>query len=667
MADPLHGFNPFPWAALLPALLGAVFFLSSQNALRRTTAGRYFLILLIFASLWSLSYFFALRAPTPERAGFWIRVSVAYFLAFPSLCYLLNVSILGPAGPSVSTRALLMGPAALFLLLHLTTDGFVREVALHPWGYFPVYTLPFLFFLGFFLIIQILILRDVFLHYRQAPPGAIRSRDLLLLTTWAVVFTGSADFLIGYGLSLPPISGLPVSFFILMFFLLFRRYGISDFFQYLGLGSILNFSQDPIFLIRIDGTLQYINRETAGTLGYDRPQRLTGKPVNSLFSPATPLHTEERVAILRRRENIPAQTLRLNTLAGETIPVRTGMSGVFNRRGEMLGMVAIGRDIREELRNEQELLQVNRSLVEKVREVEERTRQLTEANRALEQNRTAMMNILEDMEESHGRLEDAYRRLSELDRTKDVFLSSVSHELRTPLTSIRSFSEILLNYPTEGKDVQKEFLSIIHQESERLTRLVDDLLDIAKIESGKSHWKRQRLNIREMFSTAVKTFSVLAREKGLTLHQTVENDLPELWMDRDRIYQVIYNLLTNAIKFTPSQGTIRLYAGRAPLPLPEQGRTRVPQILIQVADSGRGIPPEDLPFIFEKFHQGAGLFDDKPQGTGLGLAISKEIVQYYGGSIWVESEPGQGSRISFTLPVTENREPSGEGRPEEAA
>jgi len=667
MAGLLHGFNPFPWIAILPAVLSTVFLLSSQNALRRTTAGRYFLALLIFVSFWSVGYFLALRAPSPEIAGFWIRVSTAYLLALPSLCYLLNAAVLKPVGPSGRARALLLSPAALFVLLHLTADVFIRDTTGHWWGYFPSYAPPFLFFQGFFLLIQILILRDVFLHYRKAPPGAIRSRNLLLLVAWAVVFVGFPDFLLGFGLGFVPISGLPVSFFILVSFLLFRRYGIADFFQYLGLGSILQFSPEPIFLIRIDGTLQYINRETAETLGYDRPEKLTGKPVNRLFSTDTPLHTEERVALLRRHQNVPAQALRMKTISGESVPVRTGMSGVFNRRGEMLGMVAIGRDIREELRTEEELLQVNRSLLEKVREVEERTRQLTEANRALEDNRTAMLNILEDMEESHGRLEDAYRRLSELDRTKDVFLSSVSHELRTPLTSIRSFSEILLKYPTEDREVQQEFLSIIHQESERLTRLVNDLLDLAKIESGRTQWKRQQVNIPQMFSTAVQTLSVLAREKGVTLDHTAEDGLPELCMDRDRIYQVIYNLLTNAIKFTPEEGSVHLHAGAAPMPPPERGRTRVPHILIQVTDSGRGIRPEDIPFIFEKFHQGVGPLDDKPQGTGLGLAISKEIVQYYGGSIWAESEPGKGSRISFTLPVTENHEPTCREGPEGTA
>jgi len=661
MASIVQGFNPFPWIALLPAVFSVVLFLSSQNALRRMSSGRLFLTILIFLSLWSACYFLAMRAPSPGRAQLWISVSTAYLLLLPSLSYLFNLSILKPTGASPGTRFFLLGLAAVLVVLHLATGCFVQGIYRYPWGYFPRYGLAFLLFLAFFLMVQVRILYDACRHYRSAPPGAIRSRNLLLLTAWVVGFLGFPDFLLGYGVAWVPLSGLPMSYFLVVVYLLFRRYGITDFFQYMGLESILRFSKDPILLIRVDGTLQYLNRETAGMLGYEAPETLAGTPVNSLFAPDTPLFTQGQLASLDHRQHLPARTLRLKTLSGATIPVRVEMSAVFNKRDEMLGLVAIGRDIREELRKEEELLRVNRSFREKIREVEERTEELTEANQALESNRTAMLNILEDMEESHGRLEDAYRRLSELDRTKDIFLSSVSHELRTPLTSIRSFSEILLQYPTEEKEVQQEFLSIIHQESERLTRLVNDLLDIAKIESGKNNWKRERVNVREVFALAAQTFSVLAREKQLVFRQSAEEDLPDLLIDRDRFYQVISNLLTNAIKFTPEKGSILLRAETVK-PAGDGNRDGIlgPHLKVEVRDNGRGIRPEDLPFIFEKFRQGGGDMYEKPQGTGLGLAICKEIVQYYGGRIWAESEAGKGCSVSFTIPLRGNSEPAGQ-------
>jgi len=263
-----------------------------------------------------------------------------------------------------------------------------------------------------------------------------------------------------------------------------------------------------------------------------------------------------------------------------------------------------------------------------------------------------MMNILEDMEESHRRLEEAYQRLEEVDRSKDAFLSSVSHELRTPLTSIRSFSEILLDYPLEEQETQREFLGIIHQESERLTRLVNDLLDLAKIQSGRIQWHRDRVDIADLFQAATQNFSVLTKEKELKVSLQVQDHLPPLQVDKDKIYQVVCNLLTNSIEFTPAGGSVSLSARKLDGGAGEnQGHTTV---MIQVADTGKGIEKDNLEQICEKFHQCGDTIKEKPRGTGLGLSICKEIIQHYGGSIWAESEEGKGTRMSFTLPVSEN-------------
>lgn len=649
MADFLLGFTPASLVAFLPAILCLVLFLASQHALRQTTTGRYFLALILFVVLWSTGFSFSLRASSAETAFFWMKVSTAYLLFFPSLCYLYHISLSKPGTLSGRLSLFLLGVPILFEAAHLSTNCFLAGASLHTWGYFPRYRPPFAVFLAYFLFIEVLILRDAWRRYRSAPPGVLRSRNRILFSGWAVSSLGFTDFLIGFGIPLVPLSGLPISFFILVSYLLLSRYGLVDFFQYRGLPSILQSTTDPILLIGIDGTLQNLDEATSKKLGYAHAEDLVGKPVNILFSSETPLFTTERMESLSQEKSPPALELILCALSGASYPVRFRVSGVFNQRNELLGLVAIGRDIRDEIRKEQELMEINRSLEEKILEVEERTREVTGANKALEENRTAMLNILEDMEESHRRLEDAYLRLEELDRTKDAFLSSVSHELRTPLTSIRSFSEILLQYPQEGVETQREFLQIIHQESERLTRLVNDLLDLAKIESGNIQWQRERLRVEDLFHVAIQTFSVLAKEKNLKISSMVPTDLPNLFLDKDRIYQVICNLLTNAIKFTPVDGIITLSAE------PFEGKRREdkknPLIMIEITDTGRGIGKEDLQRVFDKFHQGGDPDKEKPQGTGLGLAICKEIIQHYGGSVWVESELGKGSRFSFTLPI----------------
>ena len=242
----------------------------------------------------------------------------------------------------------------------------------------------------------------------------------------------------------------------------------------------------------------------------------------------------------------------------------------------------------------------------------------------------------------------AYERLQELDKLKDSFLSTVSHELRTPLTSIKSFSEILLAYE-EDRDTQKEFLTIIKEESDRLTRLINDFLDLSKIESGRMQWEMVELSIAEVIKTAVNTTQALAAKSGLEVKVELSPNLPAVVCDKDRLVQVMTNLLSNAIKFTPEGGKIEV---RARLGKDEKSKQKSDMMMVSVTDSGIGIDPKEYDSIFEKFKQVGDTLTDKPKGTGLGLPICKEIIEHFGGRLWVESQPGKGSTFFFTLPLT---------------
>ena len=236
-------------------------------------------------------------------------------------------------------------------------------------------------------------------------------------------------------------------------------------------------------------------------------------------------------------------------------------------------------------------------------------------------------------------LQSAYEKLQEIGRQKDEFLSSVSHEFRTPLSSIRSFSEILLNYENEDPDTVKEFISIIHEESERLSRLVDDLLDLTKIESGRAEWRMTELALTDVIENALRNASSLARESNVALRLEA-GDVPTVEGDRDRLVQVVTNLVSNALKFAPEGSRIDVKV------LMDGERVRV-----DVDDEGPGVPEADREKIFEKFHQVHQPDGDGPRGTGLGLPISREIVSHLGGDLWVEPRRPTGSRFSFTLPT----------------
>jgi Na+/proline symporter/signal transduction histidine kinase len=246
-----------------------------------------------------------------------------------------------------------------------------------------------------------------------------------------------------------------------------------------------------------------------------------------------------------------------------------------------------------------------------------------------------------ELEDATNELRRANQRLQELDRLKDDFISTVTHELRTPLTSIRAFSEILNDNPHLGSDQRAKFLGIIIKESERLTRLINQVLDLAKMESGNAEWQSSEIDLREVLQDSITSTSQLFNERAITLHTDIPADVPVIVADRDRLMQVMLNLLSNAAKFCPATD------GRIGITLAQEADS----LRVDVSDNGVGIAPADQAIIFDKFRQVGDMLTQKPEGSGLGLAISREIISHFGGRLWVTSTPGEGSIFSFTIPV----------------
>jgi len=255
-----------------------------------------------------------------------------------------------------------------------------------------------------------------------------------------------------------------------------------------------------------------------------------------------------------------------------------------------------------------------------------------------------------------------------VDRMKTDFISMVSHELRTPLTSVLGFAKLISR--SFAKDVAPQIsdggrkaqraverissnLGIIVSEGERLTRLINDVLDIAKMEAGKIEWHMADLSVEEVVRDAVVAMSSLANTKNLAVKVEVEKVLPPVRADRDRLSQVVTNLLSNAIKFT-DRGEIRVTCYRLQVddtPSSTWGVAQGDWLAVSVQDTGIGIAQENLSQVFEKFKQVGDILTGHPKGTGLGLSICKEIVEHHGGRIWAESQLGVGSTFTFVLPL----------------
>jgi Na+/proline symporter/signal transduction histidine kinase len=280
-------------------------------------------------------------------------------------------------------------------------------------------------------------------------------------------------------------------------------------------------------------------------------------------------------------------------------------------------------------------------LREEMHDIDEVMHMLDEASQIIVYSRR-LEEKSRELEQATEELRAANERLKELDKLKDDFVSTVSHELRTPLTSIRSFSEIVHDHPDLPVEKRNEFLRIIVQESARLSRLINDILDLAKMEAGTTQWEMADIAPKTVIEDALAATAGLVHKRGrMTFDTDVADDLPLVHVDADRLTQVVVNLISNAVKFCDKeQGWVRVEALR------ENGQLRV-----NVRDNGPGIATADHARIFERFQQAGNTLTDKPQGTGLGLPICVQILKRFGGEIWVESAPGAGATFSFRIPA----------------
>lgn len=231
----------------------------------------------------------------------------------------------------------------------------------------------------------------------------------------------------------------------------------------------------------------------------------------------------------------------------------------------------------------------------------------------------------------------------ELEKMKENFLSGISHELRTPLVAIEKSVSLILSKATgELSEPQSQFLSIAERNLKRLTLLINDLLDLSKLEANRMELKREQTSLDNIITDAIESLTNLANTKSIKFEKNLQENLPSVSADPNKLIQVLNNLMGNAIKFTPKEGKITLEASLA-----EEGFVRV-----CVKDTGPGIPnKEDLVKIFDKFYQTKEKPSTDIKGTGIGLPIVRELVTLHGGRVWAESEPGQGARFIFTLPI----------------
>ena len=228
----------------------------------------------------------------------------------------------------------------------------------------------------------------------------------------------------------------------------------------------------------------------------------------------------------------------------------------------------------------------------------------------------------------------------ELDKSRREFVANVSHELRTPLTSIKGACETVMEDPDMPEDMRHYFLDMALTESDRMTRIVSDLLVLSRLDNKRTQWKVETFDICRSISRLIEVMRVNIEERGHTVTFAPQGEIPELTADKERVEQVVINIISNAIKYTPEGGRVDITAA-----------CEAQKISIRVQDNGIGIPEEDIEHIFERFYRVEKSRTSETGGTGLGLAIARELIEAHGGTISMESELGKGSVVTITLPV----------------
>ncbi|MFH1770573.1 MAG: transporter substrate-binding domain-containing protein [archaeon] len=293
--------------------------------------------------------------------------------------------------------------------------------------------------------------------------------------------------------------------------------------------------------------------------------------------------------------------------------------------------------------------------------IDKKTKELNKKVKELEDTRTAILNMLEDanlskeeIEKSHDDLmilnknmEKANEELKKMDTYKNEFLSISAHELKTPLASIHGFASLLQTASIAENPKQREYyLKIIMEDSDRLKKLIDDILDLSRLDVGTMKFFFEKVNIKELIKSIVKETYMIAREKGLILKADVDSNILEISTDKTRVSQVLINFINNAVKYSPKKGS------KISVSVKQQEN----KLVFSVQDEGTGVAKKNINKVFDRFFQADSSYTRKVGGTGLGLAISKGIVEALGGNISVKSDVGKGSTFMFTLPISETKE-----------
>jgi PAS domain S-box-containing protein len=550
----------------------------------------------ITESTWLLSFGMAYASRTDTLAFTWFKSGYIGFAFLPAALISLNASILQRERELSAWVRGCYGLSLAFLAALLGTDLFMKGLYHYPWGPYPAYGPVGILFICYAAVVGGTSLVLFYRAYQNSTHPRFRARQRGFLISALIGYPAFLDFLPKFGIAVYPIGYLAVSAYIVYATRIILKYRLVDITPEVATRQILETMRGAVIVEDLEGKIRVVNRTAQEMLGYGK-EELLGRDLATVLPSSADLRSR-----IRAGERAASQEMAWNGKNGQQYEVNLSASSLVDERDQAsVGIVYVAHDIT------------------KSKQAEERLRNY-----------------------SHE-LREANKKLEALDRLKSEFVSTVSHELRTPLTSIKANAELILIKPALHEEKKHKLLVTINEESDRLSRLINDLLDLSRIEAGTVQWRREEVSLNTVLQLSINAILPLIQNKRLELKTSIAGSLPFIYGDRDRLVQVMNNLLSNAIKFTAPGGVISITA-----------RREEAELVVSVQDTGAGIPAEDIDVIFDKFHRSRDQVLKQTEGTGLGLTIARQIVEHHGGSIRVLSTYGEGTTMTFTLPVRES-------------
>ena len=560
----------------------------------RSRVGLRNLIFSLTETAWFVTFALGYASRNDAMAFAWFKIGYLGFAFFPAALVSLNASVLQREKELKAWIRGCYGLSLAFLAALFGTDLFFLPRLYHySWGPSPAYGPLGILFICYAGTVGCASLILFYRAYQKSTHPRFRARQRGFLISALIGYPAFVDFLPKLGFEIYPFGYLAVMAYISYASRIILRYRLVDITPEVATTQILETMQGAVIVEDLEGKIRVVNRSAQEMLGYEK-EELIGKDLETVLPADFHLRTT-----IRKGETVASQEMIWTGKNGRLREVNLAASSLNDGRDQApVGIVYVGTDITKRKQAEERLKNYSR--------------ELREANQKLET----------------------------LDRLKSDFVSTVSHELRTPLTSIKANAELLLVKQSLQEEKKHKLLVTINDESERLGRLINDLLDLSRIEAGSVQWRDGEVSLNTVIQSSLDAILPLMQKKRLELRTSIAEPLPPLFGDHDRLVQVMNNLLSNAIKFTPPGGIITVEA-----------RQEASRLLVSVQDTGEGIPADEIEAIFDKFRRSQDQVLNQTEGTGLGLTIARQIVEHHGGTIRASSTYGAGTTMIVTLPL----------------